>query len=446
MAESAEPARIAIAGADAPRTRRPWWIPPFLGAVPDVGEDRIRLLGLVSLALFFEQYDFSMLAAALPRIADGLGMSEAQFGPYLSLIRLGALPAFLILPLADRLGRRRLFLGCVVAISVGTFATALVRTPEQFVAVQMITRSFMIAGMSVAFVFVTEEFPADHRGWGIGMLGALGGVGIGLGAALFAAVDVLPYGWRALYAVGLLPLLLLPRFRRGIRETRRFETMNAARAAAGDEHGALAAGLRPIVDLVRDHPRRVLVLAGASFLSTFGVVSVFQFTSLFTVDVRGWAPWQYSLMFVGAGAFGIVGNVVAGRLGDRIGRRAVGAVGFCMLPLFGAVFYHGPDWSVTFAWMGLTFGVSATTTIVRALGTEIFPTSQRGTAMGMNAVVETLAAATGLAVLGLFTQEPGQLARAITLLCTSTVGSALLLLLLPETRARELEELAEAKG
>ena len=54
----------------------PWWIPPFLGGVPDVEPRLVSLLGLVSLALFFEQYDNSMLTSALKFIADDLGMPE----------------------------------------------------------------------------------------------------------------------------------------------------------------------------------------------------------------------------------------------------------------------------------------------------------------------------------------------------------------------------------
>jgi hypothetical protein len=126
----------------------------------------------------------------------------------------------------------------------------------------MSTRTFLLTGAATAFVIVTEEFPAEHRGWAIGMLGALGACGHGLGAALFAAIDVLPYGWRALYAVGLAPLVVLPRFRREVRETRRF----TRHRASGAEEGTLRTWHRPLASLARTHPGRAtgLALAGTS--------------------------------------------------------------------------------------------------------------------------------------------------------------------------------------
>ena len=154
----------------AAKRRRPRWIPRFLGAVPDLEPAQFRILGLVSLALYFEQYDFSMLSAAWGHITTSLGIAESQFGTDLMLIRLGALPALGIVAFADRIGRRRLFLGSLVASSLGTLLTAWAQSPFQFVVLQMATRAFMTAGMSVAFVILTEEFPAQHRGWAIGIV------------------------------------------------------------------------------------------------------------------------------------------------------------------------------------------------------------------------------------------------------------------------------------
>jgi putative MFS transporter len=417
--------------------------------VPDLEPAELRTLGLVSLALYFEQYDFSMLTSAWAHITASLGIPESQFGTDLMMIRLGALPALGIAAFADRIGRRRLFLVSLVASSVGTLLTAFSRTPFQFVALQMATRAFMTAGTAVAFVILTEEVPAQHRGWAIGMLGALGSCGIGFGAALFAAVDVLPFGWRTLYGVGVIPLLLLPRFRRGVRETARFERMEAARRGEGAlparrRGTSLTAALATAVHLAREHPRRLAIVAGVAFLSTAGAVSVFQFTSFFTRTVHGWAPWQYSVMVFVGGGIGIIGNIVAGRMGDRFGRRLIGAVTMGAFPVFAAVFYNGPGWSLAPSWIAFVFCVSASNTVQRAFASELFPTAKRGTASGVNALCETLGAASGLGLLALGTQAPGNVARMTTLLSLSLVASGLLVVLLPETRQRELEAISGA--
>ena len=82
--------------------RNPWWIPPILGGVPDIPPRLVSLLGLVALALFFEQYDNSMLTSALKHIAADLDIPPEQLGTFLGVVKLGSLPAFLIVPFADR--------------------------------------------------------------------------------------------------------------------------------------------------------------------------------------------------------------------------------------------------------------------------------------------------------------------------------------------------------
>ena len=332
-----------------PALRNPWWIPPFLGGVPEIDPRLVSLLGAVSLALFFEQYDNSTLTSALKFIAADLGMAEHDLGGFLAVIRLGAVPAFLIVPFADRIGRRRVFLAAVWIFSIGTLATAFAQTAAQFVAAQMIARMFMLTASAVAFVIVTEEYPALHRGWAIGMLGALSSCGNGLGAALFAVIEHLPYGWRALYAIGLVPLLLTPLLRRRVQETRRFEQHRAFADPRRHPVG-LAAWYGPLVRLARAYPGRAFGIAVAGGLMSVGESAVFQFTGYFTLTVHQWSPAQFSLMFILGGGVGIIGNVVAGRLGDRIGRRTIGFVFLALFPLFTWIFSHGPGWSLPIAW------------------------------------------------------------------------------------------------
>jgi MFS family permease len=422
--------------------RTPWWIPPVLGRAPAVEPRLMRLLGIVALALFFEQYDLSMLTSALKFIAQDLGMRESEMAAYLGAIRFGSLPAFLVVPFADRIGRREVFIGCVLAVSLGTFATAFAQTALQFVVLQMLTRTFIVAGTAVAFVIVTEEFPAEHRGWAIGTLGALGACGHGLGAVLFAAIEMLPYGWRALYAVGIAPVLLLPLLRREVAETARFRRHRASEAAAS----GLAGWHRPLLDLAQTYPGRTAGLGVAGLLVAVGQVAVFQFTGWFTQTVHGWSPGQFATMVVMGGAFGIIGHMVAGRLSDRFGRRAVGCGFLGLFPLFAWLFYNGSGWTVPLGWILFVFCGSAGEVILRALSTELFPTAHRSTSAGWLSFVETLGWGIGLLLISGMAEEAGNLAGPTSALALVTLLGGVALLVLPETRRRELEAISEPGG
>lgn len=415
---------------------RPRGIWRLLRAPADVPPPMLRLLGFVSLALFFESYDLSMLTSALPYIAADLDMSTSGLGFDLALIRLGALPAVLAVPMIDRLGRRRLFLAAIAVTSVGTFATAFSPNQATFVVLQMIVRGAMLLGAATAVVIVTEEFPAAHRGWAIGALGALSASGHGLGAFLFSHIERLPGGWRALYVFGGLPILLLPLFRRSVAETQRF-----ARLAAG---GIADTGwLTPIRTFLSTHPSRAARLTIATLLVSIGDVSTFQFTSYVAKEVHGWTPGQYAAMFILAGAVGIVGNGVAGRLGDVIGRRRVGATFLSAFPLAAILFYNGPAWAMPIGFAAFVFCQTAGGTIIRALSTELFPTAHRGTSAGWIALVQTLGWAIGLFAIGLQATDASGIALVTSTVSFAVMAGGLMLLTLPETRRRELEQISD---
>lgn len=431
-------------GASAPERRRnPWWIPPWLGRVPaEIDPPRVRLLGAIALAALFENYDQAMLTQALKQIAESFALPEARIGSLLGLVRLGALPAFLLVPLADRIGRRRLFLISMVGMSVGTVLSGLAATPEQFVAFQMFARMFTVTSAATAFVIVTEELPAAHRGWGIGILGALGTFGVGLSALLFAVIDQLPFGWRAMYAAGLVPVVLLPMFRREIRETQRFTRDRDARLRKEGGAGSLAGWWRPFVSLARHHPGRTLAIGVIGAAGSAGHAVAYNFSAYFVQVEHGWAPGQYSLLLLLAGAVGILGHPYAGRVADRRGRRVVGCAFFGVFPLLGVAFYTGPGWSLPLLWIPLVFALTGGLTIARALSTELFPTSSRGTASGWLQLVETLGAAGGLFLVSLATPEGSSVIPAVRVGVFATLLAALAVVFLPETGRRELEEIS----
>lgn len=409
--------------------------------MPDLAPGHFRLLGFVSFALFFENYDFSLLTAALPFIAESLELSETDLGGFTGLIRLGALPAFLVVPFADRLGRRRVFLASVVALSLGTFLTGLSQNATQFVILQLFTRTFMLTAATIAFVMVSEELPAAHRGWGIGILGALSSLGHGFSAMIFAGVEYLPYGWRALYFLGALPILLLPSFRRGVPETRRFEARETGEPAAAS--GTFSGYVEPFRLLVRRFPGRAIGIALLGILTAASMGACYQFTAQFLLVHRGWEPGQYSLLVLTAGALGVLGNILAGRLGDRIGRRVVGCVFVGVFPFWAWGFFQTDGFFIVASWSLLVLSLTASTTILRAFATELFPTAYRGTSTGLQTVTETLGAAGGLALATVGMQAGLQLTTVLPLVSLLAPLGVIVILTFPETRGRELESISE---
>jgi len=396
---------------------------------------------LVVLGTFFEAYDVSLLSSAVKHIAEDLAIPAADLPSVLAQVRLGGFLAFALLPLADRLGRRRVFLFSILAMSVGTLATAFAQTALHFVVLQVLARTFMLTAASVGIVMLAEELPAEHRGWGLGILGALAAFGHGLGALLFGLVDLLPFGWRALYAIGAVPLFALPFFRRSLRETVRF-TEHRAQEGETSPGAGLFGWSEPLLALLGAHPGRALAVGAAGFLLALGAISVFAFSSYFLQTAHGWEPWQYSLLLLTAGGVGVVGNVAAGNLGDRYGRRAVGFLALALYPVAAISFYQGPGWLLPASFALIVFTSSAADVVIGAFSAELFPTSQRGASSGLLTLVRTVGWIAGLSLVSGGMGGDLDLPRVISGLALVVAIAAFCVLLLPETGRRELETLS----
>lgn len=313
-------------------------------------------------------------------------------------------------------------------------ATAAAPNTQSFVALQFLARIFATAETLIAIVVIAEEFDPRHRGWGIGALGAIQACGAGLAAVMFGFVDVLPYGWRALYAIGLVPLGLLAYWRRALPETRRFVELRATPKVA------------PLAALVRTYPGRFWALVAVAFGMGLAISPAGFFAPKFLQDVHGWTPgWVASLNFLG-GAFAIVANPFAGWLSDRRGRRPV-AVAFMLG--FGALaiaFYTSMGLLSPALWVPMIFAMMGSEVTLSAFGSEMFPTSQRSTAAGARSVALSLGAVAGLALASALFPLLGSIWNAIVALCAfALVVPVLVWLAFPETSGRILEEIAPEK-
>lgn len=419
----------------------PWWIPRFLGRVPEgIDARHLRLVGAVALALAFFNYDIAVGGQTIKFIREEFGIAQSEIGRLSAYFRIGAVGAFFLIPFADLIGRRRLFLVCVIGAALFTGLTALAGSITQLVLLQMAGRVFIVTGMAQSFVIVAEELPAAHRGWGAGVIAAVAGLGLGLGALLFAGIDILPWGWRALFAVSAMAFAFLPRLRANVSETERFVRR---RAEAVTATGALAGWFRPMRELVSQYPGRMLAVVLIGALTAAASGPVFSLAADYVLTDHGWTPAEFSAVFVLGGLIGIVGNTATGRLGDRFGRRIVGCAVFTGLAVCGHAFYSGSSWVLPFVWVPLVFVATGGGVISKALATELFPTSARGTSTGWVLLLEAVGAGTGLWVVTALTPPGQSIAPALSAIVAVALVAAVLVLLLPETAGLELEQVNE---
>ena len=419
--------------------RAPRWtrIVPWPARMPHLPARQWKVLGLLGAAEFADHYDIGLLSMLLVQIQAGLGVAEHEIGVLAGTIRLGALLALAAGLMADRLGRRRLLLFTVVGYSVATFLTAFARTPFEFMVCQLIGRGFLYAETAIAIVVITEELAAKDRGFGLGLLGALGACGHGGAAIALSAVDAVPYGWRALYALGAFPFLLLAWLRRGLPETARFE---AAR-------GAPAHWWTPLRSLATAYPGRLAALLAIAFSIEFATGAAVGFMAKTLQEVHGYTQGQVTTLYLLGGVLAIAGNQAAGMWSDRIGRKPVLIALLVTMGAAYAGFYDTSGFWIAPIWIAQVFALQGVLVLVRALGSELFPTSYRSTASSLRMVIATLGGSAGLVLESHLYGALGSHAAAISaLLPTLGIAALLVWIALPEPAARELEEVSPERA
>jgi len=168
-----------------------------------------NLFTLCFLGVMFDACDFALFGMALPPVAREFGLNPAQAGLLATVGLVGAfLGALFWGTISDYIGRRTSF-----ASTIGIFSvfTGLVATSWNVLSLSVFRflSNFGLGGEVPVAVALTSEFaPGRIRGR---MAGGMA-VGFPTGLALAAAIAyfVMPvYGWRAIFAIGVFPAVLL---------------------------------------------------------------------------------------------------------------------------------------------------------------------------------------------------------------------------------------------
>jgi len=186
-----------------------------------------RLLVFLSVANLFEAYDFFALTQILPNLRADLHVGITGGGLLVGFINLGTILAFILARKADRWGRKPVLTATIAGYTAFTFLSGLSPNVYVFAALQMVARIFLIAEWATSMVIAAEEFPAHARGTVLGVVSAAGGFGAILCAGVVPMLLATAYGWRSVYFVSILPLVVLAIARRGLKETSRFSAQKS---------------------------------------------------------------------------------------------------------------------------------------------------------------------------------------------------------------------------
>jgi AAHS family benzoate transporter-like MFS transporter len=414
---------------------------------------------IICTALLFDGYDLVIYGTVLP----GLLADPGQIGAF-DAVTAGLLGSWSLIwvlvgsrvcgAIGDFFGRRRLMLLGIAWFSIGMFATAFATSVPAFGALRFATGLGLGIVIGSAGATMAEFAPAGRRPFDNAIVYS----GIPAGGVLASILGILfldSIGWRGLFIIGSLPLLiLLPIAWRKLPESPRWLL------SRGREQEALAAAQRTGVPLIEE--RIILQVGAAPLKSGFAAVFSRQFAVaaillglmsfcglLLTYGLNTWLPKimegygygrTYSLFFPLALNLGAVaGGLLASRLADKSGPQRVIAATFALATISLALMTFSFPLPLLFAFIALAgVGTLGTQVLIYGFQSNYFTTNARAAGVAWCASVGRLGGVLGPIIGGWLAAAGIAGSTALYIYGAVALSGAVVTVLVP--RQRKLEE------
>lgn len=183
-----------------------------------------KVLLATSAGIALENMDIMFLSFSLSTMIASFGMNGAEAGLISTITNLGMLVGGIIFGiLADKYGRVKVFAHTVIIFSVASLLMFFASN------VYLVYLFRFIAGIGAGGEYgacmslVSETFDKKHMGRATSTVAIGAQVGAIL-AAILAALIIPAFGWKMLYVVGVVPVLMVLFIRRGLKDSDDFET------------------------------------------------------------------------------------------------------------------------------------------------------------------------------------------------------------------------------
>jgi MFS transporter, MHS family, shikimate and dehydroshikimate transport protein len=435
---------------------------------PQVAEARNRVLISSVIGSVIEWYDYALYgtAAALifshaffPSFSQAAG-TVATFGTFAAGFIARPIGGFVAGYYGDRIGRKSTLVLTLMTMGLATtiigllptYATIGIWAPILLIIMRLV-QGFAVGGEWAGAVLMAVEYaPPGRRGLygSYPQTGVSAGIVLGTGAfaamSSFMAEDAfLTWGWRIPFLISIILAVVGLYIRFTIGESPIFEKVHESHTEAKS----------PLAEVLRAHPREVLLTIGARLADAGNYYIFTVFILAYAVDYGGMARRDV-LLCVMAGA---LANVIAiplwGALSDRVGRRPVfmfGAVFMALTtyPFFLVASANSPVMLAITLAVVLGIGHGAVYGPLAAFYAELFPVRIRysGMSIGYQVASVVLGGLTPLVASSLILWSSGAVWPVVALIMITCLGAAYTMKVSPETYQRSLldDELSPRAG
>jgi putative MFS transporter len=422
------------------------------------------------LGVMFDAADFALFGAALPPISREFGLGPAQAGFLATVGLIGAFVGALFWgTISDYIGRRVAFQATVGIFAVFTGLIAVSWSVASLSVFRFLSNFGLGGEVPVTSTLGSEFSPGRLRGSMTG--GIMSAFPVGLAVAALLSLLIIPnFGWRTLFAVGVIPALLLLFVRRYMPESVRFllskgRVSEAEATVAKIEHQALGRNLTaeeiagipklPLEELVETTVTVAELLSPPRFERTIllWIVSFgFLWSSngilfmLPTILQQRGIPLTQAITFMLIQAIAaFFGYAACGFLVDRYGRRTVLFLYFFIGAFFHLWFAEASGIWLYFAAAAIGWvnpGVYGATSVYVG---ELHPTRLRATAVGWFFGIGRIGSFLAPTVVGLMLANGLGHYVLHTFALSFLMAAIALWLVGVETKGRALEEINQAK-
>ena len=338
------------------------------------------ILLICTLIIVADGYDLTIIGAALPSVMKDLNVAPTQAGMMVSAgfagLMIGAIAAGM---LADRVGRRKTIAICVALFSTVTACTGLVHDAVLFGIVRLVAGIGIGGVMPCIVAHVTEFAPRKYRATMVTV--SFSGFAIGgMLAAILGNAMIEAHGWRSVFFVGALPLLvvpfvvgLLPESIAYLVRTRRFAELRAlvrrlnpqfdmqpddgfvvpARSDAAPVHDDISIGLLFSYGRLSS----TIMLWLASFMCVFVIYGLGSWLAKMMTNA-GYSLTSALNLLLALNVGALVGGVTAGLLADRFSIKVV----LCLFYLLASVAILISGSGIPVTWLYFATGVLGAST------------------------------------------------------------------------------------